>query len=82
VADPRQAFGKRLRELRLKAGFSQEELAAKVDLHWTYVGGIERGERNPGLVNIMRLAKALGATPAALFEPAGEIVGGRRRRRR
>jgi transcriptional regulator with XRE-family HTH domain len=82
VADPRQAFGKRLRELRLQAGFSQEELAAKADLHWTYVGGIERGERNPGLVNITRLAKALGAPAAALFEPPGEIVGRRRRRRR
>src|SRR5262249_13750685 len=60
VADPRKAFGKRVRELRRAAGLSQEQLAARADLHWTYVGGIERGERNPALINITRLARALG----------------------
>ena len=44
------AFGRRVRELRKVRGFSQEELAHRADIHWTYLGGIERGERNPALI--------------------------------
>jgi len=65
--DLRAAFGRRVRELRHKMGISQEELAHRAGLHWTYVGGIERGERNPALKNIGRLARALGVTLAELF---------------
>ncbi len=54
-----RAFGQRVRELRKARGFSQEELAERSGLHRTYVGGIERGERNPSLLNIGHIAQAL-----------------------
>jgi transcriptional regulator with XRE-family HTH domain len=53
------AFGKRIRTMRKMHGWSQEVLAEKAGLHPTYIGGIERGERNPSLINLARLAKAL-----------------------
>ena len=62
-----QEFGDRVRELRQKEGLSQEELAFRAGIHRTYIGGIERGERNPGLKNIARLSKALGISLAELF---------------
>ncbi|MEA5571218.1 helix-turn-helix transcriptional regulator [Calothrix sp. UHCC 0171] len=52
-------FGLRIRELRLLKGLSQEYLADLAGLHRTYIGGIERGERNVAFLNIVRLAKAL-----------------------
>lgn len=55
-------FGKRVRELRLAMGLSQEELAFKVGVHRTYLGGVERGERNPSLKNIAAIARALDIT--------------------
>ena len=64
--DLRAAFGRRVRELRKEHGFSQEELAHRAGLHYTYVGGIERGERNPALVNIGKIAAALGISVAEL----------------
>ena len=60
-------FGRRVRELRQKAKLSQEKLADRAGLHWTYLGGIERGTRNPSLVNIGKLAHALGVPPRELF---------------
>jgi len=60
-------FGKRLRQLRRSSGWTQEELAERAGLHPTYIGGIERGERNLGLDNIIRLARALREPPASLF---------------
>ena len=69
TADPRIAFGRRLRQLRLERGFSQEKLAELADLHRNYVGGVERGERNIALLNIVALARALRVKPAALIEP-------------
>jgi transcriptional regulator with XRE-family HTH domain len=68
TADPRLTFGKQVRKLRLAKGLSQEELAEIADLHRNYVGGIERGERNVGLLNILQLARALSVKPAILFE--------------
>ena len=68
---PGIAFGEAIRAARLRAGLSQEALAAEAGLHRTYVGGIERGERNPSLVNIVRLAAALNTTAAALIKDAG-----------
>ena len=53
-------FGENLREVRSKKGISQEKLAALAGLHRTYVSSVERGERNISLVNIERLAVALG----------------------
>ncbi len=60
-------FGRRVRQLRLAKSWSQEELAARTNLHVTYVGGVERGERNLGLVNLLKIARALGEHPSALF---------------
>jgi len=60
AVDLRAAFGRRVRELRKQLRLSQEELAHRAGLHWTYVGGIERGERNPALVNIGRLELCAG----------------------
>lgn len=60
-------FGSRVRQLRLDKGWSQEELAARAKRHWTYVGGVERGERNPTLLVIAALAKALGVNISELF---------------
>lgn len=65
-------FGKRIRYLRLRAGYSQEELASLCLLDRTYIGGIERGERNPSLKNILRIAEALAVPVTALFELAQE----------
>ena len=59
--------GARLRELRARAGISQEELAARASLHRTYVGGIERGERNVAVLNLVRLAVALEVEPSELL---------------
>jgi len=67
-SDPRIAFGKRVRELRLERNLSQEKLAELADLHRNYVGGIERGERNVSLLNIVKLAHGLGVRPLKLME--------------
>ena len=61
------AFGKRLRALRAAKGLSQEKLALTCDLDRTYIGGIERGERNVNLVNIQKIASALGVPVRELF---------------
>jgi transcriptional regulator with XRE-family HTH domain len=61
-------FGKKVRELRTSKGISQESLAELCGMHRTYLGGIERGERNPSLENIERISKALGITMAELFK--------------
>ncbi|MHB1765548.1 MAG: helix-turn-helix domain-containing protein [Gammaproteobacteria bacterium] len=61
-------FGARVRQLRLSKGFSQESFAAKCDLDRTYIGGIERGERNVALRNIESIAKALDMTLSELMD--------------
>jgi len=61
-------FGKRVRELRLKQGLTQEDLAWESHLDRTYVSGIERGTRNVALKNIEKIAKALKVGIAKLFE--------------
>lgn len=68
-------FGERVRELRLARGLSQEELAFKSGMHRTYLGGVERGERNPSLKNIVAIAEALGITPSQLFVFRGSELG-------
>lgn len=63
----RARFGEKIRKLRLAKGWTQEELAEKAGLHPTYIGGVERGERNLGLDNLLKLARALNEHPSALF---------------
>ncbi|WP_120008429.1 helix-turn-helix domain-containing protein [Teichococcus vastitatis] len=70
--DERIRFGRRVRYLRLKACMSQEDLADACGLDRTYIGGIERGERNPSLKNILKLAGALRVTIPELFANASE----------
>ena len=59
-------FGKNVRMWRVKRDLTQEALAEKAGLDPTYISGIERGLRNPGIKNVVRLAGALGITTAAL----------------
>jgi transcriptional regulator with XRE-family HTH domain len=66
--DARALFGKRVRLLRLERGLSQGKLAELANLHRNYVGGVERGERNIALLNIIALAHALKVKPAKLLE--------------
>ena len=57
-----------IRKYRADLGWSQEKLAEESGLHWTYIGGIERGERNVALLNIVRIAHALKVRPSALLD--------------
>ena len=67
MEDVRVRFGRVLRARRRKLGVSQEEFADLCGLDRTYVGGIERGERNLGLLNIEKLARALKISLSELF---------------
>lgn len=60
-------FGTKIRESRKILGWSQEELGFRTGLDRTYISGIERGERNPSLNNIEKIAKALGKSPKELL---------------
>lgn len=62
------ALGARVRRLRKAAGMTQEVLAHAAGLHWTYIGQIERGERNPTYRNLIRLAAGLGVEPAHVVQ--------------
>jgi transcriptional regulator with XRE-family HTH domain len=64
---PLKRFGEKVRAERERAGISQEKLADLAGLHRTYIGGVERGERNLGLLNLIKIAKSLGTTPASLL---------------
>jgi transcriptional regulator with XRE-family HTH domain len=61
-------FGTRVRDLRKAKGFSQEVFAEQCGLDRTYIGGVERGERNLSLENIALIAKALGLTISELVQ--------------
>jgi transcriptional regulator with XRE-family HTH domain len=62
----------RLRTVRLGRGWSQEELADRAGLDRTYIGSVERGQRNIALLNIVRIAVALGVDPGELVQGTGE----------
>ena len=63
-----EKFGERVRALRAEAGISQEKLAELSGLHRTYISGVERGERNPSLTSISRIAKALKVSLSEVME--------------
>jgi transcriptional regulator with XRE-family HTH domain len=63
-----EKFGQRVRSERIKQGLSQEELAAKAGVHRTYIGMIERAEKNITLLNIEKIAKALNINISTLLE--------------
>lgn len=69
AANPQKRLGAAVRRLRLDRGWTQEELAQRADRHWTYIGGIERGERNVTVQVIADLARALGVEIRDLFPP-------------
>lgn len=72
-----QAIGVRLRQYRLKAGLSQEKLAERAVLHPTYIGQIERGEKNLTIDSLLRITQALSLPLSQLFEHiGGENDGG------
>ena len=64
------AFGRAVRDARIQSGISQEELAARSGMHRTYVGGVERGERNLSYANLLRIADALGMNLSELQQNA------------
>jgi transcriptional regulator with XRE-family HTH domain len=66
-------LGEQIRNLRKNKGFSQEEFADKVGLDRSYMGGIERGERNIATINLIRIAKALGVEVGDLFPPIKKL---------
>ena len=66
-----QRFGRRVRDLRQRRGWTQEELGEKAGKHWTYIGGIERGTRNPTIVVAEAIAIALDVPVADLFREGG-----------
>jgi transcriptional regulator with XRE-family HTH domain len=66
-SDDHAALGQAIRELRVTTGLSQEAFADRCGLHRTYVGGIERGERNLSFANLLRVAHALGVRPSELL---------------
>ena len=63
-----QQFAKRLKELRLTRGWSQELVAKKAEIHQTHVGALERGEKSPTLMVLTKLAKAFKIKISELFE--------------
>jgi transcriptional regulator with XRE-family HTH domain len=68
------ALGLAIRELRRGAGISQEAFAASCGLHRTYIGGIERGERNVSFANLLRIAQALDERPSALLSRCERLL--------
>ena len=67
--DIRRRLGLNVQRLRRQKGWSQEELAFESGIHRTYVSGIERGVRNPTLINVAKLAKTFGVTAGMLIDP-------------
>ena len=68
VGDLQQRLGRNLRRLRVQRRMSQEAFAELLDVHRTYIGGLERGERNPSLRVVERLAEELDVEPLELLQ--------------
>jgi transcriptional regulator with XRE-family HTH domain len=73
VETQRAAVGRAVRDLRASRGMSQEDLAFVTGMHRSYVGGVERGERNPSLIALSRVASALGVRTWELLLRADEL---------
>jgi transcriptional regulator with XRE-family HTH domain len=71
-----QGLGLAIRQIRLERRLSQEELAVLSHLHRNYVGGIERGERNPSFTNLVRVAEALDVRLSSLVALSEKLGGG------
>ena len=67
MAKINKEVGSNIRNLRRKKRLTQEKLAELADLHRAYIGQVERGEKNIGLINLEKIAKALGVIPQKLF---------------
>jgi len=68
------AFGKVIRELRVKAGLTQEQLGFEADLRRTFISILELGQQQPTLTTIMKLAFALGTTASAIIATVEEMI--------
>jgi transcriptional regulator with XRE-family HTH domain len=68
VEDIKSLLGKRIRNLRKQKGLSQEELGWKSELHFTYIGAVERGERNCSIMTLKKIAKGLEIDIKGLFD--------------
>lgn len=68
MSDPKKLFGNKVRAARKERGWSQEELADACELDRTYIGGIERGERNVSIMNIAKIAQAPGVKASSLID--------------
>lgn len=66
--DDLRQFGRRVAELRKERGWSQEKLALESGIARSYLGGVERGQRNIAVLNVLRLARTLGCEPGQLFK--------------
>lgn len=82
MGDLRPLFGARVRAIRTALGLTQEQLAERADMHWTFISGVERGIRDPRLTTIGKLARALGVAPDELLRKGDSPVTGRRKVRR
>jgi transcriptional regulator with XRE-family HTH domain len=71
--DLQRTVGRNLRAHRLALGLSQEDLADRLGVHRTYMGGVERGERKLTLKSLERLAGCMGVDPRAMLDPGRDV---------
>ncbi|QSQ09547.1 putative HTH-type transcriptional regulator [Koleobacter methoxysyntrophicus] len=65
-------IGNRIRQLRIKSGLTQEQLGEKANLHYSYIGQVERGDKVPSLKTLKKITKALNTSLDFLLEPEEE----------
>lgn len=78
VSNYARAVGEAIRRIRERKGLSQEELAHRAGVHRTYVGGVERGERNPTVESLKKIADGLGVAPEEVLAEAATVRRARR----